>query len=132
MRAQRVIRRYGFRHQIGPLRIDADVNVLAVIAIRPAVETAVLYRGHVVRHEIVAEFVAFVDGDPERAALRLPRRSVRIANPRGEYAPRAAGAVHLKNRRTVGLGLDTVFADIAVGADGSIQFGAVGAGGEIL
>ena len=42
VRAQRVVRRDRFGHQIGPLRQDAWVEVLAVIAVGPAIEAAVL------------------------------------------------------------------------------------------
>ena len=72
MRTQRVIRRNRFRHQIGSLRIDAAVEMLAKIAVGPAIKAAVLDRSHIVGNEIVAEFVALIDGDPQRAALRLP------------------------------------------------------------
>src|SRR4051794_9177669 len=65
VRAQRIIRHDRFRHQVGPLRLDPSIDVLPIIAVRPAVEAAVLHRGQVVGHQIVAEFVALVDDDPE-------------------------------------------------------------------
>ena len=64
--------------------------------------------------------------------MRLPGRAVRIAQARGEYAPLAAGAIDLQHGGAILLGLDAVLADIAVGADGRIELGAVGAGGEVL
>src|SRR5258708_31889358 len=87
MRAQRVIRRNSFRHQIGPLWRNAVVDMLAEIAVGPAIEAAVLYRGHVIRHQIIAKLVALVDGDPQCPALRLPTRPVRIAKAGGEHLP---------------------------------------------
>src|SRR5260370_41385569 len=111
MRAERVVRRNSFRHQIGPLWRNAVVDMLAEIAVGPAIETAVLYRGHVIRHQIIAELVALVDGDPQRAALRLPTRPVRIAKAGGEHAPLAGRTIDFEHRGAIGLGLDAVFAD---------------------
>jgi len=64
MRAQRVIRNDRFLDQIRALRLYARIEVLAVVAVRRAVEAAVLHRGQVIRHEIVTELVTFVDDGP--------------------------------------------------------------------
>ena len=58
MRAKRVVGRDRFRHQIGTLRRDAVVDMLAEIGIGPAVERTVANRSDVVRHEVAAELVA--------------------------------------------------------------------------
>ena len=81
MGAQRVIRRDGLRDQVGSLRLDARIDVLAVIAVRPAVEGAVLHRRQIIRHQIGAEFVALVDDGPQRAGLRLEIRPLGLRKP---------------------------------------------------
>ena len=40
----------GFGHQVGPLRVDSYINVLAPVAVRPAIECALLHHGKVVRN----------------------------------------------------------------------------------
>src|SRR6476646_9694924 len=52
MGAQRVIGNDRLLDQIWTLRLDARVEMLAPIAVRPAVEAAVLHRGHVIGHEV--------------------------------------------------------------------------------
>jgi hypothetical protein len=61
MAAQRKIRLERACHQRRVLR-HAVVHRLAPIAIGPAIEAAVAYRGQVVRRGLVAEAVAFDDG----------------------------------------------------------------------
>src|SRR5271166_6579320 len=69
VRAQRIIGNDRLLDQIWTLRLDARVEMLAEIAVGPAVEAAVLHRGHIVGHEVGAEFVAFVDDGPQGAAF---------------------------------------------------------------
>src|SRR5438309_2091686 len=79
-RATRLAPRPGHaRYLTAATWLQPGVDVLAVIAVGPAVEAAVLHRGHVIGNEVIAEFVALVDGDPQRAALRLEGGAVRIA-----------------------------------------------------
>jgi len=58
--------------EIGALRMNPGIDVLPVIAIRPSIESAVLHRGQVVRHEVGDDLVAFVDDCPQSMALRFP------------------------------------------------------------
>ena len=97
-------------------------DVLAVIAVRPAVEAAVLHRCHVVGDQIGAELVPLVDDRPQRAALRLEAQAVRIAQAAREYSPAAGGAVDLEDVGAIVLGLHPILGDVAVGADASIEF----------
>ena len=55
--------------------MDARVQVLAVIAIGPAIESSVPYRGQIVRDQIWSDLIAFVDDGPEFAGLRFPRKA---------------------------------------------------------
>jgi hypothetical protein len=64
-------------------RLNPLVDVLAEVAVGPAVETAVLHRGQVIRHEIAAELVALVDHGPQL------RRVGFIASPTGLRRPEA-------------------------------------------
>ena len=92
--AQRIVGDDSHFHQIGPLRLHARIEVLAVIAVRPAIERAVLHRSHVIRHEIGAEFVALVDDRPQGAALWLERQAVWVAESAREEPPAAGSAVY--------------------------------------
>ena len=51
-------------HEVRPLRYYAIIQMLAVIAERPAVEGAILHRCQIVRHEIAAEFIALIHHGP--------------------------------------------------------------------
>ena len=79
MRTERIVWNDGFFHQLRPLRCHARIDVLAVITVRPAVKATLLDRRHIIRNQIAADFVAFVDGNPQRAAIRLPGQAVRVS-----------------------------------------------------
>ena len=64
MRAEPIVGHECFCNEIGPLLLHALVEMLAEIAVGPAVEAAILYGREVVRGEIVAKFVALVDDRP--------------------------------------------------------------------
>jgi len=81
MRAQGVVRHNRLSHQIGALRLDPRVEMLAVIAIGPAIETAVLHGGQIIRNQIGPDLIAFVDDGPEFAGLRLPHEAVGLRVP---------------------------------------------------
>ena len=72
VRAQRVVRYDRRGHQIGPLRFDARIQVLAVIAVGPAIEASVAHRGQVIRNQVGTDFVAFVGDGPQFAGFRFP------------------------------------------------------------
>ena len=132
MRAERVVGRDGASDQIGALGLHPRIDVLAVITVRPAVEGAILHRRHEVGNQVAAKLVAFVDGGPQRAGLRLPIHPVRIAQPGGEQ-PRVAGCgIHLQDRGTIDLVLHAVLAHIAVRADRHVEARAIAAGNDVL
>jgi len=95
MRTKGVVGRDRFGDEIGALRMNPGIDVLPVIAIRPSIESAVLHRGQVVRHEVGADLVAFVDDCPQSMALRFPAQPVWVAQAACEDAPPAGRAVHL-------------------------------------
>ncbi len=132
MRAQRIVRHDRLGDEIGPLRLDAGIDVLAEIAVGPAVEATVLHRRHVIRDEIGTELVALVHHRPQRAGLRLEAEPVRIAQAACEDAPAPAGAVDLEDRGAVVLGLHAFLGDVAVGADAGIELRAVRTGDQAL
>ena len=132
MRAQCIVGHDGLGHQVGALGLDARVDVAAVPAVRPAIEAALLHRGQVVGHQVAAEFVAFVDDRPERAAHRLPGHAVGVAQARREQSHRTAGAVDFPDGRAAFLGRHAVLGHIAVGAHGGVELAAVEAGDQRL
>src|SRR5689334_19086057 len=79
MRSNSIIRHNRPRDQIRPLRADTLVDMLAVVAVRPAVEPPVADRRDIIWNEIAADFITLVDGNPEGSALRLPGKAVRVA-----------------------------------------------------
>jgi hypothetical protein len=121
MRPERIVRLDCLGDQVGPLRLDAIVDMLAVIAVRPAVEAALLYRGHVVRYEVAADLVALVDDDPELAAFRIPGQAVRIAQPGGEETRLFRGEIDLQHGGAILLFLQAVLAGVGIGTDRRIE-----------
>src|SRR5690606_30232505 len=83
-------------------------------------------------HQIAADFVAFVDGGPQLAAVRLPGQPVGIAQARGEQAQALVLWVDFQDGGAVFLRVHAVFTDVAVGAAGDIQARAVTAGDHVL
>src|SRR3954468_7008589 len=84
VRPERVVGDDRLRDEIRARRLYAIVDVRTEVAVRPAVESAVVNGGQKVRHEIVAEQVALIDNGPELTRLRLPGETVRIAQARRE------------------------------------------------
>jgi hypothetical protein len=81
MRARGIIRRDGLCHEIWALRLDAGIDMLAVIAVGPAVEGAILHGCHVVGHEVGTDLVAFVDDRPGRPLVGLKVRPFGLPKP---------------------------------------------------
>ena len=69
---ENVGRRDGVR-QVGSLVLVARVLMIAKIVPRPAIESALRDMRYVVGRQVVAEFVALVDGAPEGARSGLNR-----------------------------------------------------------
>ena len=51
-------------HQIRALGFYARIQMLAIIAVRPAVKGAVLHRGHIIGYQIGTQLIAFIDDCP--------------------------------------------------------------------
>src|SRR5579863_3596399 len=77
--AKKDIGDYGLGDQVGFRREHARVHVAADVAVRPAVEAAVLNAGQIVGRKIIAEAVAFVDGNPGLAGDRLDSEADGVA-----------------------------------------------------
>src|SRR6185312_4918035 len=97
MRAQRVVWRNRLGNEVRTLRLHARIDMLAVIAVWPAIEGAILHRSHVVRHEVGTDLVTFIDHGPQRAALWLEGQAIRIAQAAGENTETSNGAIDLEN-----------------------------------
>src|SRR5262249_37778680 len=114
MGAQRIVRSNGLGHEVGLLRLHPWIDMLAEIAVGPAVECAVLYRSHVVRHEISAELVALVHDGPKRMSLRLERKTIGIAQPAGKHAETTCRPIDFEDVGAIVLCLHAVLGDVAV------------------
>ena len=121
VRAERVVRHDRLLDQVRALRLHPVIHMIAVVAVGPAVEAAVLDRGQVVGHEIAAELVAFVDDRPQHAGLGLPRHAVGVAQAGGEHAMAAGRGIDLPDRGAAALGGHAVLGDIAVRANRRVQ-----------
>ena len=108
------------------LRLGARVDILAPVAVRPAVERAFTHRGQVVRHQVGAQFVAFVDHGPELPGVRLDGQRRRVAQACCIRLVRASGGVDLPDHRAVDLHFHATLGDVAVGADAHVKLAAVG------
>src|SRR5450755_2457441 len=106
--------------------------MLAVIAIGPAVEGSVLHRCQIIRNKVGPNLIAFVDDGPEFTGLGLPRKAGGIARAAGEDAMRARCPVDLPDRSAFIFRSDSIFGDVAVGADSDIELGAVRTGQQRL
>jgi len=90
------------------------VDVPAVVAVWPAVESAITNRCDVVGNEIGAELVPLVDRDPESARLRFPGETDGIAKTAREYAMGAGSAIDFPDRCATVFVQDTVLGGVAV------------------
>src|SRR5690242_2702452 len=69
---QRIVGHDCLLHQIRPLRVNARVEVLAIVAVRPPAEAAVFHRRQIVWHEIGTELIALVYHRPQGSRSWLP------------------------------------------------------------
>src|SRR6187397_3281310 len=65
-------------NHVGPRRLHPGIDMVPVIAPRPAIKGSVLDRGQIVGDEIVAELIAFVDHYPKTPAPGIPGDPDRI------------------------------------------------------
>src|ERR1700719_87214 len=89
------------RAQIPPLPSTPRILMLSDVRVWPAVERTGAHVGDVVRHEVFAQAVAFVDGGPERARLRIPVHPDRIAESSRKDAFAAAVGIEFEDRRAL-------------------------------
>jgi acetoin utilization deacetylase AcuC-like enzyme len=130
VRAQRIIGFDGRGNHLCAGRADAVIDVLAVITIGPAVKATIFYGCHVIRHEIAAQFVTFIDGGPELVCDGVPIKTNGVAEARSEDARIARAPIDFENGSAVDFLVHTVFTDIAVGSDTDIKLAAVRAGDQ--
>jgi hypothetical protein len=71
VRSEAVVRTDRGGYLLRILRMHAGVDVLAPVAVGPAIEAAVLHRGQIIRHKIRADLVALVGDGPELAVAGL-------------------------------------------------------------
>jgi len=93
---------------------DARIEVSAVVAVGPAVKSAILHGGEIIRDQIAPELVPFVHYGPKRAGLWLPRHAIWISQTRCEETPLSVGQVDFEDRGAVLLLVHAVLGDIAV------------------
>ena len=90
MRGQQNVAGNRLRNQIPALALAAGIFVAACIRIRPAVKPALLDVRKVVRHQIVAQRIALLDGGPQYVRPGIPPQPDRIARPgREDLVPAA-------------------------------------------
>ncbi|MND81416.1 hypothetical protein D3C80_732150 [compost metagenome] len=132
MRADGVVRGDSLGHQVRVLRLDANIDMLAEVTVRPAIECAVFHRGDVVGYQVAADFIPFVDRGPQRATVRFPGHAVGVAQAGREDPLLAGGAIHFPDRRATFFLVHAVFRNVAVGTHGDVQLAAVLAGDDVF
>ncbi len=80
--AEHIVGNNGCRDERWALRRSSRVHVLPPIAVGESIKPSVYHRRHVIWNEVIAEVIALIDDCPQCAALRLPRKAVRIAQSR--------------------------------------------------
>src|SRR3984957_14476233 len=106
--------------------------MLAVVAVGPAIEPAILHRGQIVRHQVRPDFIALVGDGPELACLGLPLQPGWIANAGSVEAMCPGRYVHLPDCGSLTFGLHSVFGDIAVGTHSDVELRTIRTGEESL
>src|SRR5260370_21974991 len=82
MRAKQYVWNNRVRNKVWLLRLHARINVVPDVAVRPAVESAVLQRGEVIGRKIVSQLVTLVTGRPDLARYWFDRQPHRIPESR--------------------------------------------------
>ncbi len=132
MTGQRVVRRNGLLNEVRTRRPHALIDMLPVIAPRPAIESAFAHRRKIVGHEIGPEFVPLVDDRPQFPGLGVEVQSVRVAQTRRKDPRRAGRAIDLPDRGAALFSLEPALAGIGIGADGRVEEAAVRAQCKVL
>src|SRR5260370_27949238 len=82
MRAKQCVRNGCARTKVWHLRLYARINVVPDVAVRPAVQSAVLQRGEVIGRKVIPQFVTLVNGRPDLARYWFDRQTHRIPESR--------------------------------------------------
>src|SRR5450830_997524 len=99
MRSEGVVGDDSALDEIRTLRLNTVIDVLAVIAERPAVKSAVAHRGHVIGDEIASQLIPLVHRDPQLPTLGFPGEAYRIAHAGCEHAMFAGRSIDFPDRR---------------------------------
>src|SRR5690606_35139949 len=130
--AQGVVRRDGGGNLVRVLRPHAVVDILAPVAVGPAVEASFLYRCQVIRHQVLPYFVPFVDYRPQLPGTRLDGEGSRVTQAGCVGFVSARLGVDLPDERTIHFGLHATLGEVAVGTDTHIEEATVRADGQRL
>ena len=90
VRLQQHVGNDGLAGQVRALAGMAGIFVVAHVIPGPAVESALLHARDVIRHQIVAQAVALIGGDPQIARVRIHRQPHAVADARRKGAQRFA------------------------------------------
>ncbi len=71
MCSQQHVRNNGFGYQVGPLRFNAEVDVLAYVTIRPSVKPALFDVGEIVRRKVIAKLIPLVHRGPQLTGVGI-------------------------------------------------------------
>src|SRR5690606_22392785 len=132
VRAESVVRHDSRGDLFRVFGFDAGVNVLAPVAVGPAIEAAFLYRGEIVRYQVRPQFVTLVHHRPEHIRARLHGQRRGVAQAGGIGLVHAGLGIDLPDFRPVDLHVLAALGDVAVGADAHIQEAPVLTGGQCL
>src|SRR5450830_105890 len=108
------------------------IDMLAIVAIRPTIETTITHRRQVVGHQIAAQFLTLVDHDPQLAGGRFPCHAVGVAQSRGKDTCLTTASIHFPDRCPSLLDSHATFGDVTVRADGHVKPTAVEAGNQVF
>src|SRR5260370_1466937 len=82
MRAKQYVRNDRACNKVWLLRLYARINVVPDVAVRPAVESAVLQRGEVIGRKVIPQFVTLVNCRPDLARYWFDRQTHRMPESR--------------------------------------------------
>ena len=126
MRLQQHVGRYHFAFQLGMLALLPRILVAAHVEPGPAVKPARLNVRDVIRHQVIAQPVAFIYRGPQFACSGIHRDTHRIANAIRIHPRSAAIRIELQNIGAMEF-LRIVIRIVVVGmrADGYKHFAAI-------
>src|SRR6266851_1652752 len=75
MRTKQYVRNDRACNKVWLLRLYARINIVPDVAVRPAVESAVLQRGEVIGRKVIPQFVTLVNGRPDFSRYWFDRQT---------------------------------------------------------